>query len=268
VSEKIAIEKSPHPFTRDLLVEDLTRLGVRPGMVLLVHSSLSKIGYVPGGPVAVIQALQDVLTPAGTLVMPTHSSDYSDPAGWQNPPVPAGWQAIVRDHIPAFDPALTPTRQMGAIPELFRTWPNVLRSSHPHDSFAAWGQHAAQITADHSLAFSMGNQSPLAQIYALDGHVLLLGVGHANNTSFHLGEYRAGVRPEVKEGAPVLENGRRVWREYEDIDYDDELFPQLGAAFDETGAVTIGRVGLAECRLFSQRTAVDFAQKWLEVGIS
>lgn len=263
MSEKTAIEKSPHPFTRDLLGQDLTRLGVRPGMVLLVHSSLSKIGYVPGGPVAVIQALQDVLTPGGTLVMPTHSSDYSDPVGWQNPPVPGDWQPIVREHSPAFDPALTPTRMMGAIPELFRTWPNVLRSNHPQLSFAAWGRQAVEITADHSLPFGMGDRSPLGQIYALDGHVLLLGVGHANNTSFHLGEYRAGVRPNRRQGAPIMENGRRVWREYDDLDYEDDPFAQIGAALDESGAVTIGRVGLAECRLFSQRTAVDFSRRWL-----
>jgi aminoglycoside 3-N-acetyltransferase len=266
MSEKVAIEKSPRPFTRPYLAQALTELGVQAGMVLLVHSSLSKIGYVPGGPVAVIQALMDVLTPAGTLVMPTHSSDYSDPSGWQNPPVPADWQPLVRDHIPAFEPALTPTRLMGAIPELFRTWPDVLRSNHPQLSFAAWGQQAVRITADHSLPFGMGDGSPLARIYELDGYVLLLGVGHANNSSLHLGEYRAGVRPVVKGGAPILENGRRVWREYQDIDYDDDPFPQIGAALDETGAVTIGQVGLAECRLFSQQTAVDFAQKWLETG--
>jgi aminoglycoside 3-N-acetyltransferase len=264
VSEKAAIDRSPRPFTRHDLAHDLTRLGVQAAMVLLVHSSLSKIGYVPGGPVAVIQALMDVLTPAGTLVMPAHSSDYSDPAGWQNPPVPAGWQPIVREHTPAFDPALTPTRQMGAIPELFRTWPDVLRSNHPQVSFAAWGRQAARITAAHSLTFGMGDESPLGRVYELNGTVLLLGVGHANNSSLHLSEYRAGTRPLVKQGAPIMENGRRVWREYQDIDYDDDPFPQIGAALEEAGAVTIGQVGLAECRLFSQRTAVDFAQRWLK----
>jgi aminoglycoside 3-N-acetyltransferase len=267
MSEKSVVEQSPRPFTRDYLVNELTRLGVRAGMVLLVHSSLSKIGYVPGGPVTVIQALMEVLTPAGTLVMPTHTSDYSEPSAWQNPPVPADWQPIIREHFPAFDPALTPTRQMGTIPELFRTWPDVLRSNHPQVSFAAWGQDAAQITANHSLTLGMGDESPLARIYELDGYVLLLGVGYARNTSFHLGECRAGVRPVMREGAPILENGRRVWREYEELDYDDDPFPQIGAALEETGAVIIGQVGLAECRLFMQRTAVDFAQQWLTATI-
>ena len=39
---------------------------------------------------------------------------------------------------------------------------------------------------------------------------------------------------------------------------------EVGEAFEATGAVTIGKVGSAEARLFSQRAAVDFALGWLE----
>ncbi|MAT97019.1 MAG: AAC(3) family N-acetyltransferase [Anaerolineaceae bacterium] len=263
MTETAVVQNSPQPFTKTLLKEQLQALGLRAGMIVLVHSSLSKIGYVPGGPVSVIQALQEVLTETGTLVMPTHTSDYSDPALWQNPPVPEAWQAIVREEMPAFDPQRTPTREMGVIPELFRTWPGVLRSSHPDVSFAAWGRHAATITANHVLEYGLGEGSPLARVYDLAGHVLLLGVGHGNNTSFHLAEIRAGIGKVMRQGAPIWQNGRRVWQWYEELDYDDDRFVELGAALERAHPVQIGKVGLAECRLFSQKTAVDFATDWL-----
>lgn len=258
------IERTPSPRTRASLAADLAHLGVRPGMTLLVHSSLSSIGWVAGGQMAVVQALLDVLGPAGTLVMPAHSGANSDPAQWRHPPVPEPWWPVIREHTPAFDPRLTPTRQMGRIAELFRTWPGAVRSYHPQVSFAALGPLAEFIIADHSLDDSLGERSPLARIYELNGWVLLLGVGHGNNTSLHLAEYRQPNPPmRIENASAILEDGERVWRRYTDIDLDEGPFPDLGAEFDQTGQVQIGQVGSAETRLFRQRLAVDFAVGWL-----
>ena len=46
MSEKDIIEKSSKPQTVRTLVKDLKNIGVSEGMVLLVHSSLSSIGWV------------------------------------------------------------------------------------------------------------------------------------------------------------------------------------------------------------------------------
>lgn len=267
--EAETIAAAEWPSTRQSLAAELRALGVEAGMVLLVHASLKSLGWVNGGPVTVIQALQDVITPAGTLVMPTHTGDYSDPALWVNPPIPQAWHKLVRDTMPAFDPRLTPTRGMGKIAELFRTWPEVLRSSHPQVSFAAWGRHAAQITANHSLAFSLGEESPLARVYELDGHVLFLGTGFDTHTSFHLAEYRSGIRKLASQGTCIMGSNGPQWTTLEDIDFNGEDFPVIGAAFEATGAVRAGKVGAAICRLFSQRESVDFAVTWFcsEYGV-
>lgn len=263
MSESKAIEIADAPRTRQSVATDLRRLGLKAGSTVLVHSSLASLGWVCGGPVTVVQALIDVVTPRGTVVMPTHSGDCSDPARWANPPVPQTWWQTIRDTMPAFDPRYTPTRGMGAIVETFRTWTGVRRSAHPAVSFAAWGQHAEYVTADHELDYGLGEGSPLARIYDLDGWVLLLGVGYDSNTSFHLSEYRApGSSPEDL-GSPILAEGRRRWVEYKDIEIDSDLFPQIGKVMEERQVIAIGKVGSAEARYFAQRAAVDFAQEWL-----
>lgn len=262
--EKKIIERTTMPHTRASLAADLKRLGLAPGMTVIVHTAMSKLGWVCGGPVAVIQALMDVLTEEGTLVMPAHSGDNSDPAQWVNPLVPAEWVPVIRANMPAYDPAWTPTRGIGRVAELFRTLPEVLRSSHPQVSLTAWGKYAKTVTEGHSLDDSLGEGSPLARLYELDAHVLLLGAGYGSNTSMHLAEYRAGKAPQKRQGSAITVDGETRWVEYDDIDFNDEPFASTGEAYEKQGGeVIIGKVGNAECRLLPQRAIVDFTEKWI-----
>ncbi|WP_048601920.1 aminoglycoside N(3)-acetyltransferase [Rubeoparvulum massiliense] len=258
------IAASAKPQTRENLGEDLRGLGVEPGMTLLVHSSLSKLGWVCGGAVAVVQALMDVLTPKGTLIMPTHTTHYSDPAYWEAPAVPESWWETIRNTMPAFDRDYTASFFMGAIPETFRQFPDVIRSNHPQVSFAAWGEQATEITSNHSLHYGLSEESPLGKIYEAKGMVLLLGVGYENNTSFHLSEYRSKVRPVIKNGAPIWKDGVRIWQEIEDLDIDSERFAEIGILMEQQVEVTKGKVGSADAILFQQRAAVDFATTWFK----
>ena len=263
------VRKTEILATVESLQADFEGLGVKKGMVLLVHSSLSAMGWVCGGAVTVIIALQEVLGAAGTLVMPTHSTDLSDPSQWENPPVPESWWETIRETMPAFDPDLTPTRSMGKIAETFRKQKTVLRSAHPQSSFCASGPQASSIINNHSLAYGMGENSPLARIYDLQGSVLLLGVKHSSNTSIHLAEYRADfpTKGVVREGAPISQAGSRIWTTFENINVDDSDFDRLGEDFlrSEAGKVVrCGKVGIADCQLMPQRAIVDFAVDWLE----
>ena len=267
MSEADTIKKtSGQPATVESLSTDFMTLGVAPAMTLLVHSSLSSMGWVCGGPVAVILALEQVLRPAGTLVMPTHSGDYSDPTEWENPPVPTSWWETIKQTMPAYDPDMAPTRGMGAIPECFRKQRDVRRSAHPQVSFAAWGKCAAQVTCNHALDYAFGEGSPLARVYDLEGWVLLLGVGHANNTSLHLAEHRATYpgRRVKQNGAPVLIDGVRQWVTMQDIDEDTSDFETIGAQFaQDTGLVRQGQVAKATALLMPQRALVDYAAAWM-----
>jgi aminoglycoside 3-N-acetyltransferase len=255
----------PGLATRASLAADLAAIGVAPGMTLMVHSSLSRIGFVPGGAGTVIHALLDALGPRGNLLMPTLTGQLTDPAGWTAPAVPEAWHDLIRTEMPAFDPARTPTRNMGAIPELFRTWPGVRRSAHPLYSCAACGPDAEALTASHPLAWSRGPDSPLGGIYARDGWVLLIGVGYDRNSSLHLGETKALHRRVRSVRMPVAREGGVVWEAHADVAADGgELFPRIGADFDAFGAVAIGTIGAAESRLMRQRALVDFAAAWID----
>lgn len=264
MTESQAISNSQLPLTRKTLTQDFINAGLTPGINVIVHSSLSSLGWVCGGAVTVVQALMDVITSNGTLVMPTHSSDYSDPEPWENPPVPAEWYQIIRDTMPAYDARITPTRKMGKIVEVFRTCENVVRSSHPSFSFAAWGNHAEIIIKNHSLNYALGEESPLARLYDLDGYVLLLGTGFDTCTAFHLAEYRAGNNQITHNAAPILESGKRVWKTYSDIDFDTDCFINMGEDFNKAGYVKVAQVGSASTKLFAVRDAVDFGVNWLK----
>ncbi len=268
MDEARIIAATPEPRTRHSLTADLRAAGITEGMTVLVHSALSALGWVAGGPVAVIEALFDAVGPAGTLVMPAHSGQLTDPANWQAPPVPETWIGTIRAEVPAYDPATTPTRGMGVIAELFRTWPGTLRSAHPNCSFAASGPAAADIVGDHRLESPLGEHSPLARLYARDATVLLLGVGFDSCTLLHLAELRAWPdRPDVPAGAPVLVDGIRQWVSYKEPPTGDMAhFLDLGAILLDTGAVRKVRIGSADAVVAGARGMVDLAvEQWRDL---
>jgi aminoglycoside 3-N-acetyltransferase len=252
-------------MTVESMTSDLRTLGVEAGQTVLVHGSLSSLGWVCGGAQAVVKALQRVVTDDGTIVMPTHSPGNMDPADMGNPPVPESWYETVREQMPPYRPAVTPTRGMGVIAECFRSCPGVRRSDHPQHSFAAWGADAEFVTDDHSLAYSFGEESPLARVYELGGDVLFLGTDHATNTSLHLAEYRSDLDIETTtQASAILVDGEREWVEWPDLAFSDEDFPTCGAAFerDHTEAVASDTVGVGDATLLDQPQLVDFAVEW------
>jgi len=209
----------------------------------MVHSSLGRVGWTEGGPVAVIRALLEVLGPDGTLVMPAESPQLGDPAN--------------RD---VFDPHTTPTT-MGAIPEAFRSYPGTLRSSHPLVSVCANGRLAQEITAQHALEFCEGRGTPFEKLYDLGAWTLLLGVGFNRCTSLHYAESLVPNRRTMISRFPLIENGVRVWVEKLSMGTDNGThFPIVGQRFVACGHVRSGKVGNADALFFSTRALVDFAE--------
>jgi aminoglycoside 3-N-acetyltransferase len=241
---------------------------VRNDDALLVHASLKSLGFVIGGAVAVVQALLDVVGPGGTIVVPTFTADNSDPSRWaltRKQPVPEEWWPTIRENLPAFDPEVTPSNNIGAIAEAVRTWPGAQRSYHPQTSFAALGAKAEELTRDHHWDCHLGPNSPLGRLAETNAKILLLGVGYEVCSAFHLAEYLVPNPPQRDYECVVTENGERTWYRYRDVALDDSDFDRIGAAMEAAGNPPVQRaqIGAATCRLFPLRDAVEFAKTWM-----
>ncbi len=263
--EEQVVLNTDEPITKKRLITDFRKLGLESGDVVITHTEMSKIGWVVGDAPAVIDALMETVTENGTIVMPAHSTGNTEPRNWNYPAVPESWWAIIREEMPPFRPEITSTRGLGRLPELFRTYPGVLRSKHPQNSFTAWGKLAKTVVADHDLDHTFGHRSHLGKLYELDGKILLIGVPHENNTSLHYAEYKADspVTTKSMTGAALLENGVRVWRTWEELDHNAADFNQLGTAYEASIQYQPRKIGQAESRLTPMKDIVDFAVDWM-----
>ncbi|GAB1422094.1 AAC(3) family N-acetyltransferase [Anaerolineales bacterium] len=263
--EQETINENYLPLSREMLTEQLAAAGLAAGQSVLVHSSLSRLGWVIGAEVTVIQALLSVLGTSGTLMMPTHSASNTCPAHWQNPPVPKSWWPMIQAHMPAYDARFTPTREMGRIAETFRCWPGVLRSEHPIGSFAALGPAAKDLLHDHQLEDMFGERSPIGRLYEADGYIALLGVLHENNTSLHLAEYRADYAAKhwLEEGTAMYQGGQREWVTYSQLSLETDDFNTIGNAYEAQQHIPLYMIGQATLRFMKQAPLVDFAVDWM-----
>jgi aminoglycoside 3-N-acetyltransferase len=103
-----------------------------------------------------LQALQELIGPEGTIVVPTATLNLCN-------------TSIV------FDPATTPSHQMGAFSEFVRRQPGARRSFHPFWSLTAVGGRAAQFVDDVS-RHTFGTNSVWSRLVEADALNLHVGV--------------------------------------------------------------------------------------------
>lgn len=164
--------KSTKPVTKEEIINDLKKLGLREGDIVLVHSSLSSIGYVEGGADMVIDALIETVGQKGTILVPTY-------------PIKGPIVNYAKSDS-LFDPQNTPS-QMGKITEVFRLRKEALRSLHPTHSVAAIGPHAEYLLNNHEQSQTpCGKTSPFYKLIELDGYILHLGSSFGQTTSVHV----------------------------------------------------------------------------------
>lgn len=183
----------------------LENFGFGRGSKIMVHSSLSSLGWVEGGAEAVIKAFMELVGPEGTILMP--SFNHGAPFYGKGPGI--------------FDPLQTPCSN-GHIPDTFWRMKGVYRSLNPSHPFAAWGKDAKRYTENHHLTLTMGEDSPLGLLARDDGYQINLGTTHHTTTAKHLAEtikrlpclgYRTEVCPVKLPDGSIVQYRTWGWRE-------------------------------------------------------
>jgi len=260
--------------TKDDLVRDLKIMGVNPGDLLFVHSSLKSLGFVEGGPETVISALLEAVGEEGTVMLPT----YYMPGG--------GILSTCQIPNYEFDPRVHGSN-MGALPEAFLKFPNVHRSIHPTHSVSAIGKHAKYLTEGHHLASSVfGEGSPWERCWKLNGKIFGLGISMGPVTFYHLLEDRIGdafplpvrMPEEFKmpcrdwSGSPVIVPVRALDPKFQPhrIDHKSrkDLRDYFYREFLSSGLLTPGTICEAQSWYIESRPFLEHLEKLLARGIT
>jgi len=216
-------------ITRERLVEDLRRLGLRPGMDVMVHSSLSRIGWVKGGAETVVDALLEVLGPESTLLMPSFNHRAAE----------------------VYNPMTTPTIN-GAIPDAFWRRPGVVRSLHPTHAVAALGPKAEEWLRGHVEVGIWAADSPIGRLIHSGGWILGLGVDHTTSTAYHVGEVSLNVPclDQFSAVGKIVDRDGRV-RTVPSLAWRNAPCPvspsRITEELDRRGVQRRGKVGQADC---------------------
>jgi len=237
---------SHSPVTHRDIVLGLQHLGVMPGTIVEVHSSLSRFGSVEGGAATVIDALMTVIGSEGTLIMSAYPVSPAVPLTDADRDLGITWK--VRK-LPFDSPERT---GMGIIVDTFRWHPDVVCGG---DFFrtCAWGRDAEWHTNGYH------------GLLAMDGSCLLLGVGIYSCSSMH-----------AAESMPIPLDINRCWaipahvRSLYDpqlwsIGYGgtpDDAWQKVWVEADTQGLIQHGRIGQAACHYFKARSVVGIYKRW------
>ena len=227
------------PSLDQAALEDHFRvIGLVPGMLLEVHSALSRFGWVDGGAGAVVRALNAAVSPGGTLVMSAY------PLTKVLPLTDADRALGLACKVRLLDPDSREPTGMGAVADAFRGWPGVRLGPGFH-RVAAWGRQAEAVC-----------QPGAGYGYLLDhgGWTLLLGVDIHRCSAMHHAEALVPLPP-----GPALTIPPTVLAAYPPEQWYVEVEPpapvedvwgQVQDEADRLGLLRHRTIGQSPCLLF------------------
>ena len=236
------------PLTGFGIARELRALGLGPGDIVKVHSSLRSLGWVDGGAQTVVDALMQVVGEGGALVMPAFPVSLPIPVTEAESSRGIAWK------VRRLDPNVGERSGMGAIADELRRRPGAVLGTGLH-RVCAWGRDAEMLSEG------------FGRLLEADAKALLIGVDIHHLSSMHHAEARVGLPEAVAS----------IWAVSEDIlrDYPtDRWVIGCGQAPEdgwskvwqralERELVRQGRIGQATCSLFRARGVVGIYEQCL-----
>jgi aminoglycoside 3-N-acetyltransferase len=257
-------KKLGNVITEQRLIADLKKIGIQQGDHVIVHSSLSKIGYVEHGAKTVVDAILNVIGSEGTLLCPcfAHST----------------FSKYYLDTNPVFDLNNSPSKA-GAISEYVRTLKGAKRSFHPTDSVCAIGPLADFYTSTHFGQLTPYNQySPYYILTKKNGKILNVGVPlNTSCTNLHTLEDAVDFKypiyhPKIYTVKMIDAEGRKCEMQTK---VHDPVFSQkrkpddLIPLFETEGVLKHGIIGEAHTTLIDAKALLDvMIKKYNEKGVT
>jgi aminoglycoside 3-N-acetyltransferase len=164
--------KNNKGWSKEGLKRQLEKIGIIEGDTVLVHSAMSKIGFVDGGPKTIVDALLETVGPTGHILMPNSPN--------------ARFQLDYIQEIESFD-VLNDKSKLGAISENFRLHEKAVRSWHPTEPVSCIGPDADYFVGSHFSQITPYNEnSPYYRVAERNGKILMIGVTLDNaGTNLH-----------------------------------------------------------------------------------
>lgn len=235
------------------LIRDLRNAGIAEGDTVLVHSSLSKMGYVQDGPATVVNALLEAVGAKGHILMPNSPN--------------AGLQLDYIKNNRIFDVVNSPSA-LGAITEYFRKLPEAKRSAHPTEPVSCVGPNADYFVSGHfNEPTPYTDKSPFYRVCEKEGKILYIGVSLDNaGTNLHtledaIADFKFPVYyKDFFDVEVVFPDGKRKTMKTKVHNPEqskkrkcDELLP----LFRKKGVLKDVRIGEAESLLFDAKAMFD-----------
>ena len=224
----------------------LARLGVKAGMMLEVHCSLSSFGHVDGGALTVISALRNIVGSDGAVVMPSFKL---------SPDLPLD-EADKKLGITKKIKILSDENEksgMGIVPDTFQKIPGVITGDGLF-RVSAWGRDAEK----HAVSFQ--------HLIDSGGYALLLGVDIYKMSTMHYVEDCLPV--EIKNKFAPSQEMREI---YPESDWFIEAWkPSANPWYTiqnkayENGCITDAMIGNAKCMMVQVKNTVALYRKALQ----